>query len=683
MCGIVGFLRLRPEASAPLKQKLADAMLHAVWRRGPDSEGQWRSEDDHCWLGHRRLAIVDLVTGDQPMTNADGRLWVVFNGEIYNYRMLRDELAHAGYRFKTNSDTEVLIHGYEQWGGAELVRRLQGIFAFAIYDKRNRSLFLARDHLGVKPLHWWTDGNVFLFASEIKSLLLYPGLKARGVNLAGISQFLVTRYVSRPQTMFNGIFKLPEASYMELRVGMAGAPSPEAYWDVSYARDGAAPTFEQATDQLDELLQATVRMQLLADVPVGAQLSGGVDSSLIVAMMEQARRERGESQAVRTFSVGFDVEKYNEFRYARLVADRYGTEHHEIRVGFDDFARTLPFLCWAYDEPMGEAPGIPTYLMCQKAKEKVTVMLCGEGADEQFGGYRKYVFERLSRYLRAIPAAVRHEMLRNVASALPFKARRIRSILEILALGDQGSRFASWYGAFDIGSQQSVLSPKLKEEVGGVFTREVFGRLIASCDSSEELDQFMYCDIHSRLVDTLLVKGDRMSMAASVEARVPFLDPKVVEFAARLPGAYRVNGVKTKILLKKLAERYVPAELIYRRKVGFTMPLTDWFVGPLRNFVKRVLLDERSLSRGYYRPEVLRRMIDEHLNSKVDREQGLWVLLALELWHRVYVDDDGTEAAAARLQEDVDSMLENPMPPKIAPLPSKASAGAKPVETTV
>lgn len=678
MCGIVGFMRLRPEAVGPLQEDVADAMVRAVWRRGPDSEGQWRSNDDNCWLGHRRLAIVDLVTGDQPMANGDGRLHIVFNGEIYNYRLLRDELVHAGYHFRTNSDTEVLIHGYDHWGGAGLVRKLRGIFAFAIYNVRNRSLFLARDHLGVKPLHWWTDGNVFLFASEIKSLLLHPGLKQRKVNLAGVSQFLVTRYVSRPQTMFKEVYKLPEASFMEVQAGAANELKAQTYWDVSYERHGTLPTFEESVDQLDELLKNTVRMQLMADVPVGAQLSGGVDSSLIVAMMETIRREMGAPEPVKTFSVGFDVEKYNEFRYARLVADKYGTEHHEIQVGFNDFVRTLPFLCWAYDEPMGEAPGIPTYLMCQKAKETVTVMLCGEGADEQFGGYRKYVFERFSRYLSQIPPTLRHQMFRKLAALLPFKARRIRSILEILALKDQGSRFASWYGAFDIASQASLLTTELQKQVGEVFTQAVFGRIISDCDSSEELDQFMYCDIHSRLVDTLLTKGDRMSMAASVEARVPFLDPKVVEFAARLPREYRVNGIKTKILLKKLAERHVPAELIYRRKVGFTMPLTDWFVGPLRNFVKDILLDDRCLSRGYYNPDVLKRMIDEHSNSKVDREQGIWVLLALELWHRVYVDDDGSEAAAGRLQTDLSGVFASKRGRELV---TAQSSGATPAET--
>lgn len=659
MCGIVGCLKLREGSGYVLEQEVADAMARAMWRRGPDSEGQWRSADRHCWFGHRRLAVVDLVSGDQPMSNDTGSLTVVYNGEIYNYRRLRDQLIGLGRRFRTNSDTEVLLAGYEEWGGAELAKRLQGIFAFAIYDARNRSLFLARDHLGVKPLHWWSDGEIFLFASEIKSLLRHPRLRDRSVNKAGVAQFLVTRYVSRPNTMLNGVYKLPEASWMRLRVGKPTRPTPVQYWDVRYRADEPEHDGADLVEQLDRALKETVRMQLMSDVPVGAQLSGGVDSSVIVALMETIRRENGESDPVKTFSVGFDVEAFNEFRYAKLVAERYRTEHEEIHVSFRDFVEDLPFLSWAYDEPMGEAPAIPTYLMCRKAKEKVTVMLCGEGADEQFGGYRKYLFEKHAGLLDLIPAAARRSVGRAVATAIPFRGRRVRSLVEILALPHQPDRFASWYGAFDTAVQRDLLEETMAEECADVFVRDTFENVIAQCDSEERLEQFLYCDIHTRLVDTLLVKADRMSMAASVEARVPFLDPAMVAFAAHVPPELKVNGLETKILLKRLAERYVPRDLIYRRKVGFTMPLTEWFVGPLKGFLRRVLLSERCLSRGYFQPDRLRKLVDGHLNGKVDREQGLWVLLALELWHRLYVDEDGTEAAVVKLQESLESAVRN------------------------
>lgn len=653
MCGIAGCLRIQPQATEPLPEAVAKRMIGAIWRRGPDGEGHWRSPDELCWLGHRRLAIIDLSTGDQPMCNEDRTIWTAFNGEIYNYRALREQLAAQGHVFKTTSDTEVLIHGYEEWGGAALVRKLQGIFAFAIYDTKKRRLFLARDHLGVKPLYWWTDGRILLFASEMKALLQHPGLNQRRVSVAGVAQFIVSRYVSRPNTMFENVYKLPEASYVEVDVGRSGPKSPVSYWDVRYAVDEPKLPFHEALEQLDGLLKETVRAQLMSDVPLGAQLSGGVDSSIVVALMETIRRETGDLHRVKTYSVGFDVERFSELKYAKMIADRYGTDHHEIFVGFKEFVEDLPLICWIHDEPLGDPPAIPTYFMCKKAKETVSVMLCGEGADEQFGGYFKYAADQYSRFVDWLPASLRYALLRGAAATLPFKARRVRSILEILALEDRAARFSSWYGAFDKALQSTLLTPELREQVGEQYLKEVFGTLLASCDSTHQLDQFLYCDVHTRLVEDMLVVGDRMSMGASVEARVPYLDHHVVEFAAKLPRNYKVKGLRTKIILKKLAERYAPRELIYRRKVGFTLPLSDWMIGPLRSLIRDVLASERFLSRGYFRPGVVERIVDEHMERKTDREQGVWVLFALEIWHRLFVDDDGSEAAAERVRSEL------------------------------
>mgnify|MGYP001620090440 CR=1 FL=1 len=654
MCGVAGYLRIRPETAGPMAQSTADRMLGAIWRRGPDGQGQWRSKDEICWLGHRRLAIIDLVTGDQPMSNEDGSVWTVFNGEIYNYMDLRAELVSRGHIFRSASDTEVLVHGYEEWGGDGLVRRLRGIFAFAIYDTKGRSLFLARDHLGVKPLYWSWDGKVFLFGSEIKALLVHPALEKRTVSHAGVAQFLVTRYVSRPNTMFERISRLPEGSWMIIKCEENMPPRPVTYWDVRYDNElQRVKSLDEGVDALDRLLTQTVEMQLVADVPVGAQLSGGVDSSIIVALMQKALRERGESAAVKTFSVGFDVEGFSELNYARMIATRYGTDHHEIQVGFKEFFDELAMLCWIYDEPVGEPPAIPTYLMCKKAKEKVTVMLCGEGADELFGGYNKYAFDQYSRYIDWLPGKIRRTVLRGTARLLPFRARRQRSILEILGLDREAERYASWYGAFDTALQKSIMNPDIGSAIKDHFIDHAFEDILQGCDSRDSLNRFLYCDIHSRLVDDLLVKADRMSMGASIEARVPFLDHHIVEFASSLPRQYKIQGLRTKIILKKLAERYAPNELIYRRKVGFTVPLSRWFVGPLRNMVNNVLLGERSVSRGYWREEALRKIVMDHLDGRVDREQGIWVLLALEFWHRLYVDDDGSESAARRLQESI------------------------------
>src|SRR5258708_3441486 len=378
MCGIAGYLRLRPENSAPISAGVAKEMLAAIRRRGAEGDGQWRSADNLCWLGHRGLAIIDLHAGDEPMCNEDGTIWTVFNGEIYNYGELRTELEAQGHRFKTRSDTEVLVHGYEQWGLRRLAQRLQGIFAFAVYDAVERPVSVGGDGGGGKRVYWWSDGNALLFASEMKSLLRHPALRDRKVNRAGVAQVLVTRYVSRPATLFEGVSRLPEGCCMAVDVNGSVPAAPLRYWDVRHRSEQVG--LEEATEQLDALLKRTVDMQLMSDVPLGVQLSGGVDSSLVVALMETLRREKGDPAPVKTFSVGFDIAEFSELPYARKVAERYGTEHHEITVGFREFAEELPFLAWIYDEPMGEPPGIPTYFMCREAKKHVSVMLCGEGA---------------------------------------------------------------------------------------------------------------------------------------------------------------------------------------------------------------------------------------------------------------------------------------------------------------
>lgn len=651
MCGIVGHLRLRSDTPCVSPDTARQALL-ALAHRGPDGSGEWRARDDACWLGHRRLAIIDLVSGQQPMSNGDGSVWVTFNGEIYNYRTLRAELEQHGCIFQTRSDTEVLVHGYQVWGGTGLAQRLQGLFAFGIYDAGRRRLMLCRDHMGVKPLYWWSDGKTLIFASEIKSLLCFPEVSAsKKVYRPGVAQYIVTRYASRPHTLFEQIRKLPEGCLIEFSCGEP-LPQPVSYWDVRYQpRDMPQ---EQMLTELDALLRRTVDMQLMSDVPLGVQLSGGVDSSMVVALMETMRRENGAREPIKTFAVGFDIPEFSELHHARKIAERYGTEHHEVVVGANDFIADFARLCWLYDEPMGEPPGIPTYYMCQAAKQHVTVMLTGEGADEQFGGYSKYVFDSFSGMLDWMPNGVRHAGLRGAGAAMPFQGRRLRSILEILSLGSESQRFASWFGGFDTTLQRQLLRPDFLEEVGDGGLENEFSAIMDGCNDKESaLNRFLYCDIHSRLVDDILVKGDRMSMAAGIESRVPFLDHRVVEFAAGVAPRHKVAGLQKKILLKKLAERYLPHDTIYRRKVGFTVPLARWFGGPLAGLISGVLLSDRSFDRGYFRPEMVRKVVREHIDGKIDREQGIWLLLTLELWHRIFVDDDGSAAAAERLSADL------------------------------
>jgi asparagine synthase (glutamine-hydrolysing) len=641
MCGIVGAVKLEGKLAWRLTPDVRGRMVATLHHRGPDGRGQWTSPDERCWLGHTRLAIIDLGGGLQPMANEDQTVWITFGGEIYNHLALRKELELAGHRFATRCDTETLIHGYEEWGVKGLLDRLEGMFAFAIFDTKTGAFVLARDRLGIKPLYYTISDGVLLFASEIKALLAYPGLP-REVDRAALTQFLTFRYVPAPLTMFKNIAKLPAAHYVELP-----ALAPTRYWDLSYKHVDV--TFDVALQAVDVLLELSVQSHLMSDVPLGAQLSGGVDSSLIVAKMEELRQRGGGKEKVRTFSIGFDADGFSELPYARQVAQRYNTEHHEVIVGFDDFVSQFARLCWFYDEPVSEPAAIPTYLLCRFASQHVKVMLTGEGGDELFGGYPKCAVDQYSRYLNWMPAKLRRSLLRGGASLLPFSKRRARIGLENLAIADEAERLASWFSGFDAVALAQIVQPGALEGHQGAAER--LREELARCDSQHALDRMLYGDLNTWLVDDLLIKGDRMSMASSVEARVPFLDHIFVEYAAGMPPAFKARGRRTKILLKKLAEKYIPHETIYRRKVGFTVPLTPWFQGPLKGFVRDILLSERAMSRGYFKPEALTRLVDEHLNGKVDRGRSLWTLLSLEIWHRLFVDDDGTEAAAGRLGE--------------------------------
>ena len=646
MCGIVGRLRLNDSASL-VPPDLATHVLSRLEHRGPDGQGHWQSPDTRCWLGHTRLSIIDLSTGAQPMLTPESDLAITFNGEIYNYRELRAELQALGHVPRTSSDTEVILLGYRQWGGDALVRRLQGIFAFAIYDARQRSLFLARDHAGVKPLFWWRDDRELIFASEMKALLAFPRVQAsRRVHAAGVAQMIVTRTVSRPDTLLEGVHRLPEGCLMRAQVDGAVHP-PEVYWDWQPA---PKPIDEgQAVEELERRLMAVVEQQLVADVPVGVQLSGGVDSSLVAGMMDRIRRERGDPNRVRSFSIGFDIPEFSELGHAAKVAERYDTEHHEIVIGANDFVRDFARLCWYHDEPMGEPSAVPTYYMCASARQQVTVMLCGEGADERFGGYSKYSFEAWAARLSMLPDGLRAAALGSLAQAMPFRARRVRSMLEIAAIPSEARRFASWFGGFDLPQAQAVLHPDFRRRVGDGGLEAAYSDILSHCRSTDVLERFTYCDGHARMVDDILVKGDRMSMAAGVEARVPFLDHTLAEFAASLPSSLKIKGSNRKHVLKKVAEKYLPHDVIYRRKVGFTVPLTRWFTGPLAPMIRNVLLSPRALDRGYFDADRLRAVVDGHVQQRIDREQAIWVLLALEIWHRLFIDDDGSHAAVERV----------------------------------
>lgn len=475
MCGIVGHFRMTSSATS-LDERQGKAALLALSHRGPDSGGVWRSSDNLCWLGHRRLAIIDLDAGLQPMSNGDGSVWVTFNGEIYNYPALRNELVALGHFFRTQSDTEVLVHGYEAWGALELAKRLQGIFAFAIYDIRKKTILLCRDPMGVKPLYWWSDKDTLIFASEMKSLLCFNEIQStKKVYKPGIAQYIVTRYVSRPNTLFEGVYRLPEGCLMEIQYGKP-IPEPVQYWDMRFESKGLNEA--EALEKLDGLLKHTVDMQLMSDVPLGVQLSGGVDSSMVLAMMATLQGDYGLKEPIKTFSVGFDIPQFSELHYAKSVANQYATEHHEIVVGANDFVADFSRLCWLYDEPMGEPSAIPTYYMCKAAKEHVTVMLSGEGADEVFGGYSKYVFDGFSKFLTGIPKSLRQSGMRSLGAMVPFKVSQLRRIFEILGLSAESHRFASWYGGFDVFLQKELLHPDFLRDTEGEDFSATFSAIL-------------------------------------------------------------------------------------------------------------------------------------------------------------------------------------------------------------
>jgi asparagine synthase (glutamine-hydrolysing) len=645
MCGIVGAVKLQGSSCWRLSPQVASRMIDALRYRGPDGRGEWTSPDQSCWFGHARLNIIDAKGGGQPMANEDGSVVITFNGEIYNHQDLHQELESAGHRFSSRCDTESLVHGYEQWGIQGLLERARGMFAFALYDAKNKTFILARDRLGIKPLYYAIAEGVLIFASEIKSLLAYPGI-AREVDRTALGQFLTFRYVPSPLTMFKGIAKLPAGHFIELRIDGANAIKPRRYWDIRLQRNDVS--FADALEKVDRLLESAVESHLMSDVPLGAQLSGGVDSSLIVAHMERLRQRAGHQEKVRTFSIGFDEGAFSELPYARQVATRYNTEHHEVIVGFDDFVSQFARLCWVYDEPVSEPAAIPTYLLCRFARQHVTVMLTGEGGDELFGGYPKCGVDQYSRYLNWMPAGLRRATLRGAASLLPFSKRRARIALENLSIADEAQRLASWFSGFDAIALAQIMQPHV---LNGPDAAARLRDELSHCNSTHALDRMLYADLHTWLVDDLLIKGDRMSMASSVEARVPFLDHPLVEYAASLPSAFKAKGGGTKIILKKLAERYIPHETIYRRKVGFTVPISPWFGGPLAGFIREILLDERASARGYFRMDAVRDLIEDHQQGKVDRSRALWTLLSLEIWHRLFVDDDGTQGASERLNE--------------------------------
>jgi asparagine synthase (glutamine-hydrolysing) len=621
VCGIAGVVTAyEARIDRPAIERMIGAMVH----RGPDSAGCHFGPQ--VALGIRRLRVIDLVTGEQPITNEDASVWTVLNGEIYNFQSLRDELAGQGHHFATKSDTEVIVHAYEQHGD-DFVLRLRGMFALALWDGNRRRLVLARDRLGKKPLLYAERGGELAFASEMQALIARDGLDAE-IDYGALGDYLAYGYVPAPATIFRGVRKLPPG---HLLVWEQGRTSVSRYWALSY--EPKLPFDEaEALSALEAKLDEAVRLRLIADVPLGALLSGGVDSSTVVALMAR------HSSRVKTFSIGFDDEAYNELGHARRVAERYGTDHHEFVVR-EDAASVLPKLVRHYGEPYADSSAIPTFYVSQIARQEVTVALNGDGGDENFAGYDRFRAMRLAEVAAALPARELVFAGARGAAAVALDGRtrsRAERFLAAAALPER-ERYATWVSAIKPEVLRGVVSPDLTD----AFARERSFAVEAAFSAAADLgpvDRLLATDVGTYLPGDLLAKMDIASMANSLETRSPFLDHEVVEFASRLPERFKLGPrLQQKYLLKKLARRLVPAENLDRPKMGFGVPVGSWLRGELRELAADALLGARAMSRGYFRPEAVRTLWDEHQSSSADRTLPMWTLLMLELWHREFL----------------------------------------------
>lgn len=628
MCGIAGIVYTDP--SHPVERALLQRMTDVMTHRGPDADGL------HAWpgaaFGHRRLSIIDVAGGRQPIFSEDRTKAVILNGEIYNFAELRAELEARGHRFATRSDTEAIVHAYEEHGVA-CVERLRGMFAFALWDAKLRRLLLARDRVGKKPLYYLHDGERLAFASELKALLQDPGVK-RAIRLEGLDDYFSFGVVPAPATIFEGVAQLPPAHSL---VWERGRVRIAEYWDVPYG--GVGPRSErEALEAFAHVLDDAVRVRLVSDVPLGAFLSGGVDSSAVVESMA-----RLGGRPVVTTSVGFAERAFSELEHARAVADTVRADHREVMVEARA-ADILPRLVWHLDEPFADASALPTYYVAKAARERVTVALSGDGGDEVFAGYqRRYGMNRLeSRLRRSLPRWLRTGVLGPLGRVYPKadwlpRPLRARYVLQNLGTGFERAYFDDM-SVFRSDAKRALLSPDLHRELGGHDSFAGFAAHFARVRGLDPLTQILHVDLKTWLANDILVKVDRMSMASSLEVRSPLLDHRVIEFAATLPSELKYRGWTSKYLLKRHLEGRVPDRVIHRPKQGFDVPLAGWLRGGLREMGEDLLFAPRSIGRGYARPEAVRRLWERHQRGAQDCSSELWALMVLELWHRILVD---------------------------------------------
>jgi asparagine synthase (glutamine-hydrolysing) len=632
MCGIAGIINTEP--NSVVEAATIHRMCQTIVHRGPDDEGIYASGG--VGLGMRRLSIIDLAGGHQPVHNEDKSVWVVFNGEIYNFPDLRPELEARGHRFYTNTDTEVIVHLYEDFG-LDCVHKLRGMFAFALYDERRRRLLLARDRLGKKPLHYALHNGRLLFASEIKAILAVAPELA-DVSLQGLLRYFYFGYIPDPETAFTRIQKLPPGHLLELADGKSTV---RQYWDLPAYGTHEPASEEECLEELERRLAEAVRIRLIADVPLGALLSGGTDSSTIVALMARA-----SSKPVKTFSIGVRSEDFNEADYARVVAKRFGTEHHELIVE-PDLAQTLETLTRSLEEPFADSSMLPTYYVSRLARQHVTVALSGDGGDEIFAGYERYQINLQRQRFDAIPEWAGRWYRRLIHPVVPHSMYGRRLMYNLcLPWQDRYIDGFSLLPALD--RERSLFSRDfLKSAAHCEDPRDLYRHYLDRAPAHDRLSQLMYLDTKAYLAGDILTKVDRMSMATSLEVRVPILDHVFVEWVTGLTGRWKLRDGQPKYILRKLAERVgVLPEVLHRPKQGFAIPLVHWMRNELKGELPRVLLEPRSLQRGYFEPRAVRQLLGEYFSGRQDHSRRIWQLLVLELWHRNYLEARSDFSAA-------------------------------------
>ncbi|HYA40451.1 MAG TPA: asparagine synthase (glutamine-hydrolyzing) [Syntrophobacteraceae bacterium] len=634
MCGICG--KFLFDENRSVDERLLWAMADVMRHRGPDDEGFYISGS--VGLGHRRLSIIDLNTGKQPICNEDGTVWIVFNGEIYNYREIRKQLVQKGHAFASQTDTEVIIHAYEEYG-EDCVTRLRGMFAFAIWDDRSKTLLLARDRVGIKPVYYFLDEDQLVFASEIKAILKDASVP-REIDLPIVDRFLTYFYLPGNETLFKGIRKLGPGQYLIVRRGKVEIKS---YWDLVFAPCAAGRTFDESKDELLDRLREAVEIHMISDVPVGFLLSGGVDSTALLSLaIQQTNKD------ISTFTLGFSGEGFADERpYARLAAKAFGTKHYDLTISSGDFADFLPKYVWHMEEPVCEPPAVALYYVSKLASQYVKVLISGEGGDEAFAGYPNYRsmvwLERLKRVigpLKGAGAGVIETLLRapgfgRLRKFIPL----VRAPFEDYYLSRTSSPFLFFNCQYPSIYTKEFLDLVCKEDSCRPTTR-----LAEAACACGLLDRMLYVDTMSWLPDDLLVKADKITMANSVELRVPLLDHEVLEFAACLPSSYKLHGITTKYILKTAFRKVVPHEILDRKKTGFPVPYGVWMRKELRSLVEDTLLSRSALDRGYFTKQGLEKLISANLNGR-DHSKEVFSLLVLELWHREFIDRDAAAGA--------------------------------------